>query len=152
MRAVFLAWVAFGLGCATVVPASSGRDEDAVRARVQAFGRAYRDADVDAVDRLLAARYVHSNGGHSPSDRAGYLKWNRTRAERIRSGAWRVDTYELSEVAVTVFGDTAVATGRVKASGQRDDKQWSSDVRFSNVWIREAGDWRRAAFHDADTE
>ncbi len=129
----------------------SNQAKRAVRDSVLALGRAYRDADVSGVDALIARTYVHTNGGRRPSDRAGYLAWNRKRAAWLESGKWRVDAYEVSEIEVTVVGPTALVTGRVEARGVRDGRPWSSDIRFTNVWILEDGAWKRAGFHDAPT-
>ena len=144
------------IGCSSVsgpsAPFVSGSRADVeaqVRHQVERFADAYRDADVATIDRLLARTYIHSNSGHPPSDRAGYMRWNRTRADRIHSGQWTVEQYALTELSVTVFDASVVATGRVTARGQRETQPWSSDIRFTNVWIKEDGQWRRAAFHDA---
>ena len=150
---VFLgAFVVSACATTSVDELSTSDPVEIVRRRVLDFGVAYRDGDVAAVDALLADPYVHSNAGHLPGDRASYLEWNRKRSARLESGQWRVTAYEVSEVKVTVWGDTAIATGRVVARGERDGSPWASDVRFTNVWILRSKEWRRAAFHDAPTQ
>lgn len=124
-------------------------DASSVETAVRQFAEAYRDGDVETVESLLADDYIHINSGAAPGDRDSYLAWNRTRAEYLKSGAWSVDTYDLTELQVKLYKSTAIATGRVTATGVRDGTAWSSDVRFTNLWVMENGRWKRAAFHDA---
>ena len=135
---------------ATSDRATSDRSaEDAVLERVSALLRAYREADVDALEGLIATNYVHVNQGSRPIGRTAWLEWNRRRSERLASGAWTLERYVPSEIEVAVYGKAAIVTGRVTASGLRDGEPWSSDVRFINFWLLEAGTWRRAGFQDA---
>ncbi len=143
---------AFGVVACTANTPRQGVTRDVaehIRNQVRILGQAYRDSDVDAVDALIAKDYVHTNGGNPPGSRASYLAWNRTRAERLRQGRWRLDKYEVSELQVSLLGTVAVVTGRVAAKGARDGRPWSSDIRFTQLWTEEDGVWRRAAFHDA---
>ncbi len=123
-----------------------------LRLAIIEFGEAYRAGDVDTVERLLAEQYVHINNGGNPINRQGYLDWNYLRKSKLDAGDWRVDAYALSDLEITLFGGSAVATGVVTASGQRDREQWNSKVRFSNFWIGEQGDWKRAGFHDTSLQ
>ena len=153
MRTTIAVAALMAAACAT--PNAGLTSDDAQRAvhdSVLALGRAYRDGDVSGVDAMIARTYVHTNGGGRPSDRAGYIAWNRKRASLLESGEWRVDAYEVSEIEVTIIGPTALVTGRVDARGARDGRPWSSDVRFTNVWVLEDGAWKRAGFHDAPTK
>lgn len=123
-------------------------DPQKIESLVIRFGEAYRNADIETIDRLLASKYSHINDGGKPIDREAYLDWNKTRKANLNSGAWSVSAYELSGLEVTVFPGSAVVTGVVTASGERDGEGWSSRVRFTNLWVEEDGAWRRAAFHD----
>ncbi len=144
-----VAVVLVGVMCAATPSAGADPAAD-VRAQLTAFAQAYRNADVAAIDRMLTADYVQTNGGSAPTDRDGYLDWNRKRAVHFADGSWRLDRYELSELAIVMYGDdAAVATARVTASGARDGAAWTSDVRMTNLWVLEDGTWRRAAFHDS---
>ncbi|GJL94031.1 MAG: hypothetical protein DHS20C05_04360 [Hyphococcus sp.] len=123
-------------------------DAKDVEAAILQFAEAYRSGDVAAVDQLIAEDYSHINNGGEPIDRTDYMAWNNLRAGHLKKGEWRIDQYEVTELVITTHELSAVATGRVIAKGERNGKQWNSDVRFTNLWIKESGHWRRAGFHD----
>ncbi len=127
-------------------------DAKAVENAVLSFADAYRTGNVAVVDQLIAEDYSHINNGGEPIDRKAYMGWNRTRAEHLQKSNWRIDQYEVTELAITVHQHSAVATGRVTAMGERDGKKWNSDVRFTNLWVKQNGNWKRAAFHDTSID
>lgn len=43
----------------------------------------------------------------------------------------------------------AIVTGIVKSDGTRDGVNFKSTLRFTNVWVYENGNLRRASFHDS---
>jgi len=145
-KSVFVAVSVLLFGTFSVAGAAD--DPAEVKALVIQFANAYRAGNTQVIDRLLASQYSHINNGGKPIDREAYLDWNRKRKAKLTSGAWSIASYDLSELKVTAFQESAVATGVVTASGERDGKGWNSKVRFTNLWIRENGAWRRAAFHD----
>ena len=51
--------------------------EAAVRGRVQAFGEAFRNGDVQTVEGLLAKHYSHCNSDGSRPDKQQWLACNR---------------------------------------------------------------------------
>jgi ketosteroid isomerase-like protein len=113
------------------------------------LNQAYRTADVDRLESLITADYVHTNGGSPPIGRDQWLDWNRLRAERQASGAWVTETYDVEEVQVRAYGDTALVAGVVRSQGVRDGAATRVAVRFTSFWVFRDGAWRRAAFQDA---
>jgi ketosteroid isomerase-like protein len=133
--------------------ASCGRHLDAtteVRAAIMAFGTAYSRADTATLRTLLAADYVHVNGGSGATlDRERWLDWIGTRRAKLEAGTLQIRSYELTDLDVRVHGQAVVATGTVHATGVEDGTPFASRLRFTNVWVYEEGRWRRAAFHDS---
>ena len=124
--------------------------EAAVRAAVSAFGEAFAAADVGVLGDMLTANYLHVNGSSgNVIERAAWLSWIASRREEMRSGALVVETYEVGDVLVRMSGRTAVVTGVVRSTWTRHGEPGTSNLRFTNVWLEEAGQWRRAAFHDS---
>lgn len=53
----------------------------------------------------------------------------------------------VDEVEVRLFRDTAVATGRTRATGSYHGKAASVVLRFTDVFIRRNGRWQIVASH-----
>lgn len=124
--------------------------EDDVRAAVTAFGRAFVQADVSSLKRVLANDYSHVNGrSGGVLNRDEWLTFIQSRRANLDSGKLVISSYNVEDVRVRLYGETAVVTGVVESSGQREGVPFSSRVRFTNVWVLQGGAWRRAAFHDS---
>ncbi len=99
---------------------------------------------------LLTKNYLHVNGrSGSVLNRDQWLKWVASRRAELDSGALVIKTYSVGDVKVQIYGEAAVVTGVVDSSGQRNDSLFTIQVRFTNVWVKQGGEWRRAAFHDS---
>jgi len=64
-----------------------------------------------------------------------------------RSGRVRFDRYETSDVAVRLYGDSAVVTGRLQRSRTINGRAMDDDWRFTKTYVRRAGAWQVVAFH-----
>jgi len=82
-------------------------------------------------------------------NRDEWLNWIESRRAKLDSGELVIKTYRVSDVEVQIYGEAAVVTGVVRSSGQRNGALFTSPVRFTNVWVKQGGEWRRAAFHDS---
>jgi hypothetical protein len=136
----------------TVRPALAQKigQKQEVRASVSAFGRAFAEADKPVLQALLTKDYIHVNGrSGSVLNRDKWLKWITSRRAQLDSGELSITTYIVSDVKVQIYGEAAVVTGVVHSSGQRNNVLFSSRVRFTNLWVKQGGAWRRAAFHDS---
>jgi len=124
--------------------------EQEVRAAVSAFGEAFVEADVAALRDLLTEQYLHVNGlSGSVLNRSEWLEWMTSRQAALASGGLLIHEYTVTDLRVRLYGTTAVVTGRVDSRGVHSEAPFSSQVRFTNVWVNEQGSWRRAAFHDS---
>ena len=121
-----------------------------VRASFDKFNQAFLEADVAILETLLAKNYVHVNGGSgNVINKQSWLKWIAFRRAEVDSGDLIIDTYEVNDIKIQIFGETAVVTGIVKSTGKRQGKPFNLSIRFTNVWLMEDGILRRAAFHDS---
>jgi ketosteroid isomerase-like protein len=150
---VFLVWFCGGCHAASTVPTSHACSAETARAdvtrAVHEFAGAFRAGDVAKVDALLHASYVHTNSGHKAIARAAWMDWLTSRSRKIESGELKVLSYELSDIEVIVSSNVAVVTGRVDTATQVSAGTERSKIRFTNVWMCDAGQWKRIAFHDA---
>lgn len=122
---------------APTAPAPSAEAE--VRAVNERRFAAMVKEDLEELDRLLAddLTYTHSSGVVE------------TKKESIASIARKVLRYrkiEPSDVQVRVYGDTAVMTGRAAMSVIARDRELELKNLFTAVYVRQAGEWRLAAW------
>ncbi len=137
-----------------VFPGTASRPsaKDELRTSVQEFGNAFVKGDVAKLDAMLTERYVHSNSGSKVLGKKEWLNWVKKRSEKIKSGQIKYDTYTTEELLIEIYGNTAVVKGRNRGSGLKDGKPFTLDIRFTHLWVKEAGKWKRAAFHDSPSK
>jgi ketosteroid isomerase-like protein len=123
-----------------------------VRKRFDMFAEAFQAADADVLSQMLTEDYVHTGPTGNVSDKTDWLDWIRSRRAEIDSGNFHFDSYEMVDVVIRVYGDAAIVTGLNEAEGVREGKPFTHSIRFTNVWVRDGGEWKRAAFHDSHKE
>ena len=123
--------------------------KEKIRSLVEDFGKAFVKADVETLEAYLTKDYIHTNTGGGVLDKKMWLKWIRSRREDLNKGKIKIESYVNDEVQVKLYGDdTAIVTGRNTTTGIRDGVAFSTQIRFTHVWIRNGDKWQRAAFHD----
>ena len=95
--------------------------------------------DLDVFEELLHPNYVIVQPG-------GIVE---TKAETITSLAsdtrhWQVARSD--EMAVQVYGDTAVVIGRWTGKGQNGNHSFNYQARFLSIWVKESETWRNVAY------
>ena len=66
--------------------------------------------------------------------------------------AAKLDTWssaEYMDLKVTVFGDTAIATGTFTGKGTTAGKPVDARARFTDTWVKADGKWLCVATHDS---
>jgi Domain of unknown function (DUF4440) len=119
--------------------AAARKDEDDVRKAERDRFAAMVKADVAALDKLLASELVYTHGDARRIDKAAFLA-------DFKTGAFKYTTIEPNDIAVNVYGDTAVVTGgaamRVVQNGTSTDIR----IRYTNVQVRRSGAWQMVAW------
>lgn len=127
----------------SATPAVGPTAESALAAE-QALTNAMRANDADGVGRWLADDWaVVTTHGTMGGDRAGFL-------EAIRTGVFNRKTMELSNPRVRLYGNTAVVTSRVAASGTFHGKDYTMLARLTDVFVWQDGGWRSVLTHETD--
>jgi hypothetical protein len=122
----------------------------ALHAALEAFTLAFRHADAEALDTLLTADYLHTNGGSGAVlDRSQWLDYVRSRRGDLQRGKLRVDRHQTSAVTIRWYPSAAVVSSQVTSEGIQSGVPFTSRVRVTQVWIQTGERWRRAAFHDS---
>jgi ketosteroid isomerase-like protein len=64
-----------------------------------------------------------------------------------KSSAARYEALDVDDLAVRVYGDTAVVTGRTTPRGTTaKGEPMTGRYRFMRVWVKEKGRWHAVAF------
>jgi len=78
-------------------------------------------------------------------DATTYTKSEYIRQLTSRELIW--DTATGQDERVRIYGDTAVVTGRFSGKGRLNGKPFTTDERFTSVWIKRNGRWRAVSAH-----
>jgi ketosteroid isomerase-like protein len=130
-------------------PASGERSaQDTVRDLEERWAQAVVRGDRAFFERVLAEDFTHTSHSGVFKTRAQWLSEAKAgnRAEP-KVGTTRYDAMGLDDLAVRVYGDTAVATGRTTPKGQNSKGQpITGQYRFLRVWVKRQGRWQAVAF------
>ena len=136
-------WCLLGLlslGSAAVSQAqqTSGATEKAVAALENQWLQSQKTNNPDLVAPLLADKFVSTGSDGKVTDKAQMLADSKAR---------KYASAEYENVQVTVFGDTAIATGGFKAKGtDASGKPFDDHERWTDTWVRMPnGKWQCVA-------
>ena len=125
----------------TLAQAAQSADVAAVTQLETTWNEAHRNGDAAALQQLFADDMVVVVPGMKPLSKADSLAV-------MATGRMTFERYESSDVAVRVYGDTAVATGRIQRTrAMPDGVKREDDWRFTKVYLRSGGVWRVISFH-----
>jgi hypothetical protein len=140
--AIALLGLAFvsGLGIGQDTADSERRSLDEA---VKRFGEAWAVGDVHALDELLAPEYTHTDVTGQVLNRSQWLAYAKTRAG-LATGI------EFADLQTRMFGNSAIITGANIVRDAGEDFPGAPgrnfQLRFTQVWIKSGGRWRRTAF------
>jgi ketosteroid isomerase-like protein len=96
--------------------------------------------DTATLDRLLASEFA----GTSPTAHT-YTK-SEAIAD-INDSRYVVNTMDLDEVSVNVYGTTAVSFISQEEKSKYEGKDTSGHYHFTDVWVKKEGNWQAVASH-----
>lgn len=118
----------------------TGATEKAVIALEEEWLQATKTNNLDRLAPLLADKIVFTNGDGKVQNKAEWL---------AEMKGTKVVSAENTDVKVTGFGNTAVATGRFKSKGtDGSDKPFALDIQWTDTWMKMPnGQWQCIASH-----
>jgi ketosteroid isomerase-like protein len=113
----------------------SGGAEQAIAKMEQQWASASKMSNPDAVAPLLADGFIDLNSDGTTQDKAQALAM-------IKGSKWEVN--DISDVKVTSFGNTAIATGAWQGKGTSSDgKAVDTHERWVDTWVKmPSGKWQ----------
>jgi hypothetical protein len=118
----------------------TGGTEKAVAALEQQWLQSQKTNNPDLVAPLLADKFIGTGSDGKLTDKAQLL---------ADAKATKYTSMEYEDVKVTVFGDTAIATGGSKSKGtDASGKPMDEHVRWTDTWVKMPnGKWQCVASH-----
>jgi ketosteroid isomerase-like protein len=119
---------------------SAGGTEKAVAALEQQWLQSQKTNNPELVAPLLAEKFVNTSADGKVTDRAASL---------ANAKATKYESADYENVKVTVFGDTAIATGAFVGKGtDPSGKPFNTHERFTDTWVKmPGGKWQCVASH-----
>ena len=90
--------------------------------------------DAATLDRMTSDDYTFIN-------QRGELRTKTEILTGFKSGTFKYDARQVSDLEVRVYGDTAVVTGRATQKGVENSKDYSGENRFTRVYVKQKGRW-----------
>ena len=119
---------------------SSSETEKAVAALEQQWLKAQKTNNPDLVAPLLSDKIIGTSNDGKVSNKAEML---------ADAKATKYESMEYENVKVTVFGDTAIATGSARSKGtDASGKPMDNHEQWTDTWVKmPSGKWQCVASH-----
>jgi uncharacterized protein YdeI (BOF family) len=150
-----LTLVAVVLASASLIPASAqtskkkvDRDERARQELMQLerdIGRANVERDAAFFERVEADEFIFT-------DSSGGITLKKEDVAGVKAPAnpdSRLLSYEVDDMKVSLYDDTAVVTGRVTQRGINKGREWTGHSRFTDVFVWRDRRWQIVAGHSS---
>jgi ketosteroid isomerase-like protein len=137
----------FSLGSAAVSQAqqAGGATEKAVAALEHQWLQSQKTNNPELIAPMIADKFVYTGSDGKVSDKAAML---------ADAKATKWTSVENLDEKVTVFGDTAIATGEFKGKGTgASGKPIDDHTRYTDVWVKMPnGKWQCVSSQDSPVE
>lgn len=127
---------------------NSVKEEKILLERINDFNQAFKENDVERLESMITDSYLHTNGNSKSIDKSSWVQYLNKRKKDIETGDLIVDSYEMEETEIRLYGNVAILTAKVIVVSTRSGDPQKNEFRVTNVWVNEAGNWKRAGFHD----
>lgn len=134
--------LAVGVLCIVALSPAAGQSATKVEDEIKKLERGWAQANTRsgamAVDQYEADDIITTDPSGGVTDKAQ----NKT---ELGSGDLKVESMELSDMTVHVYGDTAVAAGTNNLHGTYKGQDISGKYRFTDTWVKRNGKWQAVA-------
>jgi ketosteroid isomerase-like protein len=124
--------------------AAESKDSNALFRLEDVWNEAHVKGDGEALDRLWANDLVVTVPNMARMTKAQSLAvW--------KSGKFKFERYQSSDVHIKVYGDAAVVTGHLQRTRTIGTRKVEDDWLFTKVYVRAKDGWQVVAFHASAT-
>jgi uncharacterized protein (TIGR02246 family) len=140
-----LIWVSFAfvmiVGGAAAQAAAADLAEQAVTAAENQWLKSQQTNNAELLAPLLADKVVET------SEEGRVYAGKQAVLAAAKADSW--SSAEYTDIKVTVFGNTAIATGTFTGKGTSAGKPVNARVRFTDTWVMSDGKWLCVATSDS---
>lgn len=118
-----------------------------VEQKVKQFEREYIEArrqarrgNTTALERLLDDDFIATSLNGRVVNKAQFIR-------NSRNPNLRFTSFNIADVNVRIYGDSAVATGLVTVTSRAEDSVRTLQFRYTNLYIGRGGLWKMSASH-----
>jgi ketosteroid isomerase-like protein len=128
------------VGLGSEQPAAVKEAEQQIRDLEGRINAAVVSGDLHVFEQLLADDFTHTN-------QSGVFRTKAQWLANHKPGQSPYVAYDVDELKIRVYGDTAVVTARTTPRGQDSrGKPITGQYRYLRVWAKRDGKWRAVAF------
>jgi hypothetical protein len=131
---------------------SEGNETRRLKERIETFNQAFANCDIRLLESMITDKYIHTNGSSKAISRDKWMDYLAKRRLSIDSGHLRVISYRMDDRDISLYDGSAIVTGRIVIKFLENDQEYHREIRVTNLWVQEAGEWKRAGFHDSRIE
>jgi hypothetical protein len=142
-------FAAIALAAATTDERQEPRAEREIRELEAQLSRAVVSGDREFYERVFAEDFTHTSHSGKFKSRAEWMAENKFDHGQAKPKAGKTvyEAFEVDDLAVRIYGDTAVVTGRSTPKGRNaKGEPIRGHYRFLRVWVRRAASWQVVAF------
>jgi Domain of unknown function (DUF4440) len=130
------------------VPAQTQKKTSKIEAELMQIERDIGEANIKRdkayFERIEADEFIFTDSGGGIT----------TKAEDVASldkpaGEFKLVSYIVDEMKVSVYGKTAVVTGRTTTISRGKDREVTNKSRFTDVFVKRGGRWQIVAGHSS---
>jgi Domain of unknown function (DUF4440) len=150
----FILILAAGIAAVSASSGSSQEDrnpraEREVRELEAQLNRAVVEGDRGFFEGVLAPEFTHTSHTGKFKTRAEWMAENKFASprEEPKPGKTAYIVFDVDDLAVRIYGETAVVTGRSTPRGRNSKGEAiRGQYRFLRVWVQRQGKWQVVAF------
>ena len=126
--------------------------DHSVRKQIEELEMRWREAElsnnVGEMGKLLADDYLGISANGTVEPKSDTL-------DARRAGTMKIQSLNITDLKVRVYGDTAVVTSKAALVGENGQSDISGNYRYTRVYTKRLGRWRIVSFeasrmHDVD--
>jgi ketosteroid isomerase-like protein len=138
-----------GLVSAKSDDSRGSKAEREIRELESQLGRAVVKGDRAFFERALGEDFTHTSHSGQFKTRAEWMVENKfeNREGKPQPGKTHYEAFEVDDLAIRIYGDTAVVTGRSTPKGRTaKGDPIRGKYRYLRVWVKRGGRWQVVAF------
>ena len=136
----------------TAIYAQKSKTADSKQSKIEAelmqierdIGEANIKRDKAFFERIEADEFIFTDSGGGIT-----LKAEDVASLDKPAGEFKLVSYIVDEMKVSVYGNTAVVTGRTTTISRGKDREVTSKSRFTDVFVKRGGRWQIVAGHSS---